>query len=152
MSLKQSSSTRMLYGEAVTILEERVRGRIIRPSDEEYEQARVIHNAAYQRYPRLIVQPADVGDVIAAVQFAREQGLPLAVRSGGHSVSGLSSSDGVVVDFSGMKTITIDPERRTARVEPGATWGEVTDAAHEHGLAIPAGDTGSVGVGGLTTG
>ena len=152
MSLKQSSSTRMLYGEAVTILEERVRGRIIRPSDEEYEQARVIHNAAYQRYPRLIVQPADVGDVIAAVQFAREQGLPLAVRSGGHSVSGLSSSDGVVVDFSGMKTITIDPERRTARVEPGATWGEVTDAAHEHGLAIPAGDTGTVGVGGLTTG
>jgi FAD/FMN-containing dehydrogenase len=152
VSPKKSLPTWTLYGEAVTTLEERLRGCIIRPGDEEYEQARIIHNAAYQRYPRMIVQAADAGDVVAAVQFARDQGLPLAVRSGGHSISGFSSSDSMVLDFSQMKAITIDPERRTARVEPGATWGEVTEATHEHGLAIPAGDTGTVGVGGLTTG
>ena len=152
MSREQKARIGALSEEAIRELDQRVHGRLIQPGDAEYDTARVIHNAAYQRQPRLIVQAADAGDVVATVQFAREQGIPLAVRSGGHSVPGYSSSDAMVLDFSRMKAITIDPERRTARIEPGATWGEVNAATQEHGLAIPAGDTASVGVGGLTTG
>lgn len=152
MSRDQHARGGRVSEEAVGAFAQRIQGRLIQPGDAAYESARIIHNAAYQRSPRLIVQPADATDVIAAVNFAREQGVPLAVRSGGHSIAGHSSSDTLVLDFSAMKAITIDPERRRARIEPGATWGEVTAAAHEHGLAIPAGDTASVGVGGLTTG
>lgn len=152
MSLEQRSRIETLRAEAVHALAQCVHGRLIQPADADYEGARIVHNAAYQRKPRLIVQAANAGDVIATVQFAREQGVSLAVRSGGHSISGLSSSDAVVLDFSQMKAITIDPERHTVRIEPGATWGEVNAATQEYGLAIPAGDTATVGVGGLTTG
>lgn len=152
MSLEQQPPTWKVPGEAVQALGDRLRGCLIRPGETGYESVRTIHNAAYQRNPRLIVQPADAGDVIAAVQFAREQGIPMAVHSGGHSIAGLSTSDAMVLDFSGMRAVMVDLEHRTARVEPGATWGEVSAAAQEHGLAIPAGDTASVGVGGLTTG
>ncbi|HEX6506591.1 MAG TPA: FAD-binding oxidoreductase [Chloroflexota bacterium] len=140
------------YEAAVQDLAASLQGRLIRPSDRDYDNARIIHNAAYNRRPQLIVQAADAADVIAAVRFAGEHDLELAVRSGGHSIPGYGTSDDIVVEFSRMKALAIDPESRTVRAEPGLTWGEITEAAHAYGLAVPAGDTGTVGVGGLTTG
>lgn len=137
---------------AIEELESQLQGDVIRPGDDDYDHARLVHNAAYQRAPSVIVRAANADDVAATVRFARAHDLPMAVRSGGHSVSGLSSSDAVVLDLTAMNGVAVDPERRIARVESGATWREVTQAAQQHGLAIPAGDTASVGVGGLTTG
>jgi FAD/FMN-containing dehydrogenase len=99
------------------------------------------------------VRPIDVEDVKTVVNFAREQVMTLSVRSGGHSIPGHgTNNDGLVIDLSGMKTITVDPTRRTARLEPGLTWGEVANALQPFGLAMTAGDVASVGVGGLLLG
>jgi FAD/FMN-containing dehydrogenase len=94
-----------------------------------------------------------VQDVAETVRFARDRGLPLAVRSGGHSLAHYSViDDEIVVDLSGRKCVSLDPEQRIARVQPGATSGDLADPAHAHGLALSTGDTHSVGMGGLTTG
>ena len=130
-----------------------VKGRVIRPEDPAYEAERKGWNAGIDRHPALIVQCADVGDVQATVNFAREHQLLLSVRSGGHSVPGYSSNDGgVILDLSFMKKITIDPDRHTARLEPGVVWKEVARALQPYNLALSSGDTGSVGVGGLLLG
>jgi len=98
------------------------------------------------KYPALIVRCIDATDVIAAVTFAREQGMAVAVRSGGHSLSGHSTTDGgMLIDLSPMKAINIDRIRRIARIEPGLTWGEVARAAHAYGLTLTSGDMASVG-------
>ena len=103
------------------------------------------------RHPRLIARCADVADVIAAVNFARENELTLAVRGGGHNGGGLGVwNGGLVIDLSRMKGIRVDPERRTVRVEGGATWGDVDHATHAFGLATPSGIVSTTGVGGLT--
>lgn len=118
-----------------------------------YDDARKTLYILLDRYPLAIVLAATARDVAAAVDFARENGLPLAVRSGGHSIAHLSVIDGaVVVDLSRMKGIKIDPEARIARVEPGTTSGDLAGPAHAHGLALSTGDTHSVGMGGLVTG
>ena len=105
------------------------------------------------RRPLAIVRAANAQDVAAAVNFARDHALPLAVRSGGHSLAYLSVIDGaLVVDLSDMKRVSIDPEARIARVQPGATSGDLAGPANAHGLALSTGDTHSVGMGGLTTG
>ena len=128
-------------------------GSILVPDDDGYDAGRFTHNTRWDRHPLLIVRAADAADVARTVAFAAETGLELAVRSGGHSVAGHSTSDGgIVLDLSPMKGLLIDPERRLAWAQTGLTAGDVTKAAAEHGLAVPFGDTLSVGIGGITTG
>ena len=134
-------------------LEARLLGTLIRPGDKEYDESRQVMNALIDRHPAYIVRAADAADVIRAVEFARAHDLPLAVRSGGHSVSGLSTvDDGVVVDLSEMKAISIDPVVRTVWAQPGATSADMAAATQPYGLALSTGDTASVALGGLTTG
>lgn len=128
-------------------------GSVVRPGDPAFETAREVHNARFDHIPTMVVRAADAGDVAATVRFAAATGLELAIRSGGHSLAGHGTTDGgIVLDLSSMKGLLIDPERRLAWAQPGLTAGEVTAAAAEHGLAVPFGDTASVGIGGLTTG
>src|ERR671910_3395418 len=130
-----------------------VRGRIIRPHDDGYDEARTVFYGGFDRRPALIVRAEDATDVSRVVTLARESGLELAVRSGGHSVAGHSVSDGgIVLDLSEMKNLEIDVEGRTAWAQTGLTAGEYTAAAGAHGLATGFGDTGSVGIGGITLG
>jgi FAD/FMN-containing dehydrogenase len=129
-------------------------GRVIGPDDPEYDQARTVYYGGFDdRKPTLIVRVADAGDVSGVLAFAREAGLELAVRSGGHSIAGHGVSDGgVVLDLSDLKALDIDADGRTAWAEAGLTAGEYTVSAAEHGLATGFGDTGSVGIGGITLG
>ena len=138
---------------AVEELRTSLRGDLLVPGDEDYDSTRTIWNGAFQRRPALIVRCADEFDVIAAVRFARAQGVPLAVRSGGPSMAGHSSVEGgLVVDLTGMKALRIDPVRRVARAQPGLTWGEYAQQAQAYGLATTSGDVATVGIGGLTLG
>ena len=130
-----------------------LQGELILPGGTDYDTARHAHNTIYDRRPTFIVKAAGAGDVARTVVLARDAGMELAVRSGGHSVAGHSTvDDGIVLDLSGMKGLHIDAERRTAWAQPGLTAGEYTAAAAAHGLATPFGDTGSVGIAGLTLG
>jgi FAD/FMN-containing dehydrogenase len=139
--------------QALTIFAARLRGELILPGNPEYETARVIWNGTYDHHPVLIVRSVDAEDVRLAVKFAYEQGMPLSVRSGGQSIAGYGTNDGgLVIDLSRMKAITVDPEKRTARLEPGLTWNEVAHTLQPYGLALSSGDTGTVGVGGLLLG
>ncbi len=134
-------------------LEGAMRGDLVRPGHPDYDRVRTLHNALHDRYPALIARCRDVADVIAAVGFARESGLPLAIRGGGHSAAGHGSvDDGLMLDLSLMKGIRVDPDARTVRVEAGCTWSEVDHATHAFGLAVPSGSIGSTGVAGLTLG
>jgi len=131
----------------------RIAGEIVTPDSERYDDARQVQIAQFDRRPSAVVRATSTADVAEAVRFAREQGIPLAVRSGGHSIAGLSMVDGgVTVDLSGMKRVEVDGATGRARVQAGATSGDVAGPAHEHGLAITTGDTSSVGMGGLVTG
>ena len=128
-------------------------GRLIGPEDGDYDQARAVYNAMIDRRPGLIARPASPGDVAAAIGFAREHGLPLAIRGGAHNGAGLGTvEDGVVIDLALLKEIAVDPQARTVRVGGGCTWGEVDRATGEHGLATPSGIISTTGVGGLTLG
>jgi FAD/FMN-containing dehydrogenase len=130
-----------------------LRGTLIRPSDEAYETLRQVHAASYDRRPLAIIQAVDSADVATVVDVARETGLDLAVRGGGHSVAGHGTvDDGLVLDLSRLRGLHIDPEQRIAWAGAGLTAGEYTVAAAAHGLATPFGDTGSVGIAGLTLG
>ena len=129
------------------------RGRVLGPADPEFDQARRVANGAVDRRPALIARPLDAADVATALAFGRAGGLPIAVRAGGHNAAGHGTGDGVlVIDLSAMKGIEIDPVSRTAWVEAGVVAGELTRAAYAHGLAVPFGDTGSVGAAGITLG
>jgi FAD/FMN-containing dehydrogenase len=128
-------------------------GSVVRPDDDAYGEARQVHNAAFDRHPTLIVRAADASDVARTVTFAAENGLELAVRSGGHSLAGYGTTEGgIVLDLSPMKGLFIDLDRRLAWAQPGLTTGDVMNAAALHGLTVPFGDATSVGIGGLTTG
>ncbi|MGH3083413.1 MAG: FAD-binding oxidoreductase, partial [Gaiellaceae bacterium] len=108
----------------VESLRERVRGEVITPSDGGYEEARKVFNAMIDRRPSMVVRCTSTDDVVAAVNFARENELDLAVRGGGHSVPGFGTADdAVVVDLAGMTDVQVDPEAQTARAQGGATWG-----------------------------
>ncbi|CAN5479380.1 FAD-binding oxidoreductase [soil metagenome] len=132
---------------------EDLKGHVLAPGEERYETARAVWNTAYDRRPALIVRAADADDVARTVRLARDSGLPLAVRSGGHSMAAhCTVDDGIVLDLRDMRALDIDPERRLAWAEPGLTSGELTAAAHAHGLTVPFGDTASVGIGGITLG
>jgi hypothetical protein len=131
----------------------KVRGQLIRSQDDGYDEARAVFYGGFDRRPALIVRAKDANDVSHVVSLARENGLELAVRSGGHSVAGHSTTDGgIVLDLSEMKNLEIDVERRTAGAQAGLTAGEYTTAVGAHGLATGFGDTGSVGIGGITLG
>lgn len=129
------------------------RGEIIRPEDEAYDTARKVWNGIINKYPALIVRPLDANDVIAAVNFARENQLLLSVRGGGHNVAGHGTNDGgLVIDLSLMKKITVDPVNKTAKAEGGVTWGELDQATQVYGLATPGGVFSKTGIAGLTLG
>jgi hypothetical protein len=134
-------------------LRSRLLGRLITPDDPDYDAARRVVNFTVDRQPRAIVRAEDADDVAEAVDFARIHDLPLAVRSGGHSLAQLSIiDDALVIDLSGMNRVRIDAAKGIARVEPGATSGDLAGPAHANGFALSTGDTHSVGMGGLTTG
>jgi FAD/FMN-containing dehydrogenase len=138
---------------AIQALSSRVRGLLIRPEDDGYDEARTLFYGGFDRRPALIVRVKDPTDISHVIALARERRLELAVRSGGHSVAGHSSTDGgLVLDLSEMKDLELDVEGRTAWAETGLTAGEYTAAAADHGLATGFGDTGSVGIGGITLG
>jgi FAD/FMN-containing dehydrogenase len=134
-------------------LREQVRGETITAEDAGYEEARRVYNAMIDRRPRVIVRASDTGDVVAAVNFARENDLPVAIRGGGHSVPGFGTADdAVVIDLVGMQDVDVDPGAKTARAQGGATWGVFNDATHKHGLATTGGVVSTTGIGGLTLG
>jgi FAD binding domain-containing protein/berberine-like enzyme len=130
-----------------------LKGRVIAPDDEDYDVARTVFPGGIDRRPALIARVADAGDVARVIALARDTGLELAVRGGGHSAAGHGVTDGgIVIDLRDMNAVEIDPATRTAWAEGGATAGRYTDAAAEHGLATGFGDMGTVGVGGITLG
>jgi FAD/FMN-containing dehydrogenase len=134
-------------------LADELRGRVIEPGHQDYDEARTVFYGDVDRRPSAIVKVANADDVARVIAYARDAGLELAVRSGGHSGAGHGVTEGgVVIDLSEMKKLEIDPERRTAWAETGLTAGEYTAAAARHGLATGFGDTGSVGIGGITLG
>ena len=133
----------------VTTIE--LRGRVIRPGDHDYDEARRVWNGMIDRHPALIARCADVTDVVAAVHHAREHDLPLAVRGGGHNVSGTAvCDDGIVIDLSPMREVRVDPERRTVWAQGGCTWGDVDRATQPYGLAVAGGVVSETGIAGLT--
>jgi FAD/FMN-containing dehydrogenase len=135
------------------LLQDELTGELITPGDPRYDVSRGVFNAMIDRYPALIARCATTDDVAAAVRFARETGLVIAVRGGGHSVTGHGvCDDGIVIDLGGLKTIEVDAAAGTARVGGGVLWGELDAATQEHGLHTPGGRVTTTGVGGFTTG
>jgi len=127
--MEQQHTKVALEETAVQELASHLRGALLHPGDVGYEQARAVYNGMINKHPALIARCVDVADVTAAVNFAREHQLTLAVRGGGHSGPGLGTcDDGLVVDLSNMNGIRVDPVARTARVEGGCTWGDVDHA------------------------
>jgi FAD/FMN-containing dehydrogenase len=128
-------------------------GTVIRRGDAGYDQARKVWNGMVDRSPAAIFRCSSTADVVAAVNFAREEGLVLAVRGGGHNAAGLALvDDGLVIDLSGMRGIRVDADKRIAYVQGGALWRDLDAATHAHGLATTGGVISSTGVGGLTLG
>ena len=138
---------------SIKTLQERFGGEIVTAADAGYDAARRVWNLMIDRRPALIARPRRVSDVQAAIAFARDHRLPLAVRGGAHGIAGMATCDhGLVIDFSLMKAISVDPEQRTARAEPGVKWTEFDLATQAHGLATTGGTVGDTGIAGLTLG
>lgn len=138
---------------AIDVLRRTLGARVCTPDDAGYDTERATFNATVQRRPAVIVRAHSTDDVRAAVLAANELGLPIAVRGGGHNVAGHAVADhALVVDLRDLRTVTVDPVRRTARVAGGAQWDDVDAAAWAHGLAVVGGTFGDTGVGGLTLG
>ena len=138
---------------APAALEIAMRGTITAPGDPDYDDRRKLYNAMIDRRPALIARCTDAADVIAAVGHARSEGMPLAIRGGGHNGAGLGSvDDGLVIDLSGMRGVIVDPASRVARVMGGSLLGDVDHATHPFGLALPSGIISTTGVGGITLG
>lgn len=134
-------------------LQESVRGTIITAESDSYDMASAVYNGMIHKRPAAILQVSQVADVIAAVNFAREQRMDLALRGGGHSAPGFGTCDGgLVVDFTNCRGVRVDPATSTARAEGGTTWADFNHATHAFGLATTGGIIGSTGVAGLTLG
>ena len=128
-----------------------LRGSVIERSDPAYDEARALYNGMIDKRPLAIARCVDAADVITAVNFGRDNGIPIAIRGGGHNGPGLGSIDnGLVLDLSQMKGVRVDPTARTARVGAGCTQGDVDHATHAFGLAVPAGIISTTGIAGLT--
>jgi FAD/FMN-containing dehydrogenase len=129
------------------------RGDVIAPDHHDYDDARAVWNGTVDRHPRLIARCSRTADVAAAVRFARDRDPEIAVRGGGHNVAGTAvCDDGIVIDLSAMRAVTVDPVERTARVQGGARWGDVDHETQAFGLATTGGIVGHTGVGGLSLG
>lgn len=129
------------------------KGQILRPSDFGYEEARKVHNGLVDKRPALIARCQGVLDVVAALDLARNIGLEVAVRGGGHNVAGRATIDGgIMIDLSPMKGVTVDAKGRTARAQGGATWADLNPATQKHSLAVTGGVVSTTGIGGLTLG
>ncbi|EJN59259.1 FAD-binding oxidoreductase [Halogranum rubrum] len=140
-------------GDAFELFRARFHGQLVQPGDAEYDSARQVWNGMVDKHPAVIARCTGVADVVAAVTFAREQGLLTAIRGGGHNVAGLAMCDGgLVIDLSELRSVHVDPERKTARVEAGATWGDVDRETQTFGLIAPGGVVSDTGVAGLTLG
>ncbi len=138
---------------ALDALAPQMRGEIIQPGSIEFEGARRVYNQMIDRHPVAILRCRDAADVIVGLQFGQEQGIDIAVRGGGHNVAGHGTVEGgIVLDLSGMTGVRIDPTRKIAEVEGGATWADVDHAAWSFGLATPGGVISTTGVGGLALG
>jgi len=130
-----------------------VQGRVVERGDADYDEARALYNAMIDKRPAAIAYCVDEADVSAAVRFANELGLRIAVRGGGHNGGGLGSvDDGLVVDLSALDEVTVEPASRLARVQGGTVLQKLGEATHQHGLTVPVGIIGTTGVGGLTLG
>jgi len=146
-----AASASALDTAALAELREGFRGEVIEPGSPRYDEARIVYNAMFDRRPAIILTPAGTADVIRAVGLARLSGLPLAVRSGGHSLAGFSSSDGgIVIDMRGMKGIRVDPRNRTVRAQAGLNWGEFDRETQAFGLATTGGRVTTTGISGFT--
>ena len=142
-----------LAGGAVRPLREQVRGRVITTDDEDYDEARAVHNGMFDKRPLAVLKAEQVGDVIAAVNLTQEHRLDLSVRGGMHSGPGYGTNDdGLVIDMSQMRTVRVDPGNMTARAGAGATWGDFNYATHAFGLATTGGIISTTGISGLTLG
>jgi FAD/FMN-containing dehydrogenase len=151
--LREEDLIEVAPGQVLPLPRHTLPGDVITPSNADYENARHVWNRAVDRHPALIARCRTAAEVAAAVKYARAQGLPVAVRSGGHSMRGQGTIDGgLVIDLSPMKGLIVDPEKRVAWAQPGLTWGEYAARAQEYGLITPAGDSSTVGIGGLTLG
>jgi FAD/FMN-containing dehydrogenase len=134
-------------------LRERVRGRVVTADDEGYDEARAVHNGMFDKRPLAVLRAEQVADVIAGVNFARDNGLDLSIRDGAHSAPGFGTCDaGLVIDMSPMHSVRVDPRNKTARADAGATWGDLNHATHAFGLAVTGGIISTTGVTGLTLG
>lgn len=134
-------------------LRAQVRGRVITAHDEGYDEARAVHNGMFDKRPLAVLRAEQVADVIAGVNFARDNGLDIAIRTGAHSAPGFGTVEGgMVIDMSPMHTIRVDPKSKTARADAGATWGDFNHATHAFGLATTGGIISTTGVTGLTLG
>ena len=139
--------------EKIAVFRAKTRGQLIQPGDPDYDEARSIYNAMIDKHPRFIMKCENIADVIASVNFTRENDLETSIRGGGHNGPGLALVDnGFVIDLSPMKGTRVNPVSKTIRVEPGCTWGDVDHAAHAFGLATVSGIISTTGVGGLTLG
>jgi FAD/FMN-containing dehydrogenase len=141
-----------LTPESEAALRALARGVVLTPDDPGYRDATALHNGAVERTPAAVVQVGGVEDVVLTVRFAREHGLSLSVRGGGHGVAGHAMAGDVVIDLSALRDVTVDPDARTAVVRGGATWADVDAATQAHGLAVPGGRVSHTGVAGLTLG
>jgi FAD/FMN-containing dehydrogenase len=138
---------------AVEGLAQEVAGDVIAPAAPGYDEARTLYNRMIDKRPALIVRPTGTADVVAAVRFARAEGLPIAIKCGGHSVAGASAcDDGLLLDLSRLKGVHVDPAARTARAAGGVQWGEFDRETQVFGLATPGGRVTTTGVGGFTLG
>ena len=139
--------------ELIEAFASQLRGEIILPENASYNETRKVYNGMINKHPGLFAMCVDVADVMASVNFGRENNLLIAVRGGGHNGGGLGlCDDGLVIDLSGIKFIRVDTSNNTVRVGGGNLWGEVDHATHPFGLAVPAGIISTTGVGGLTLG
>lgn len=146
-------SSKTAIDQAVSAIANLFLGHLLRPDDTRYDEARRVHNGMVDKKPALIAQCRGVADVVDAVNLARDLGLELAVRGGGHNVAGRATvDDGLMVDLSLMKGIHVDPASRTVRVQGGATWADLNRETQLHGLAVTGGVVSSTGVAGLTLG
>jgi len=136
----------------IAALRKQLRGPLLLPGEPAYDEARSVWNAMIDRRPTLVARCLDVGDVVTAVNFARDHNIPLSVKGGGHNIAGLAVGPGLLLDFSLMREVQLDPAARTARAAAGCLLSDVDQANQVYGLAAPLGFVSTTGIAGLTLG